>query len=182
MAVRGSDRDTIAAIATASGDGGVGIVRLSGKEAVVIAGKIFVSKNGQSIADQKGFTARYGHVLSEGKTLDEAILLVMRAPKSYTTEDVAEIQVHGGSVILQEVLALAIRQGALKLVTPAKDGGGEDRLYDLARDPGEKSNVIGEAEHAGALKRLRTIATHYRAEALREAPGTATDEGPTRNK
>lgn len=119
MALRESDRDTIAAIATASGDGGVGIVRLSGKEAITIAGKIFISKNSQNAEDQKGFTARYGRVVSEGKILDEAILLVMRAPKSYTAEDVAEIQVHGGSVVLQEVLALAIRQGA-RLAQPGE--------------------------------------------------------------
>ncbi len=118
MTRRESDQDTIAAIATAVGEGGVGIVRLSGRESLAIAEKIFVSGSKKLVADQKGFTAQYGHVIAKSSVLggsriiDEAILLVMRAPKSYTAQDVVEIQVHGGSIVLQEVLALAVQEGA----------------------------------------------------------------------
>ena len=118
MAPRESDQDTIAAIATPPGEGGIGIVRLSGKEAITIAGRMFRAKNGGAVSDQKSFTARYGQVISPGtaagnwRVVDEVVLLVMRSPNTYTTQDMVEIQTHGGTAVLREVLALAIRHGA----------------------------------------------------------------------
>ena len=111
-----SSEDTIAAIATPLGEGGIGIVRLSGKEALAVAERFFEAKRKTRVRDQKSFTVRYGRVvLREGKdekTVDEALLTVMRAPKSYTGEDVVELSVHGGQAVLREVLRLAVEAGA----------------------------------------------------------------------
>ena len=108
--------DTISAIATPLGQGGIGIVRLSGPEALAVADKIFISHSEKSVLSQKNFTARYGRVFfhedPQKKVLDEALLLVMRAPRSYTGEDVVEIQTHGGPAVLRAVLDLTIRAGA----------------------------------------------------------------------
>ena len=115
--------DTIVAIATPLGEGGIGIVRLSGKESLHIAERIFEAKRKNEIRNQKSFTVRYGHVVARNgliKTIvDEALLTVMRSPKSYTGEDVAEISVHGGQAVLQEVLRLAVEAGA-RLAEPGE--------------------------------------------------------------
>ena len=99
------------------GEGGIGVIRISGSEAIVIADRIFESKKGIPVSDQKSFTAQYGHIISKGpdgrkKVIDEVLLLVMRAPKSFTCEDVAEISAHGGHATLRAILQLAIRAGA----------------------------------------------------------------------
>lgn len=116
MSLQESPRDTIAAISTAPGEGGIGIIRLSGKEAVRIADSFFRSGSGKKIADQKSFTAQYGHILDlsgkDPRQIDEVLVLLMRAPKSYTCEDVVEIQAHGGFSVLQEILGLALKSGA----------------------------------------------------------------------
>lgn len=113
FSLKESDRDTIAAIATAIGEGGIGIVRLSGPQSIAIADKIFESKARQSVLKQKSFTAQYGWVRTKsGEIIDEVILLLMRAPKSYTCEDVVEISAHGGAATLQAILARTIECGA----------------------------------------------------------------------
>lgn len=105
--------ETIVAVSTSPGEGGIGIVRLSGERALVVVERIFKAVNGKSVASQKNFTARYGHAVDDsGKTVDEALLLVMRGPKSYTGEDVAEISVHGGQAVLQSVVRSALGAGA----------------------------------------------------------------------
>ena len=112
--------ETIAAISTCPGEGGIGIVRLSGEKALAAAERIFKAANGKSIASQKSFTARFGRVAdASGKTVDEAILLVMRGPKSYTGEDVAEISTHGGQAVLQSVLRLSLGEG-VRLAEPGE--------------------------------------------------------------
>lgn len=106
---------TIAAIATPPGDGGVAIIRISGPEALKIADSLFSG----SIENLKSHTAAYGKVFSlKGEVLDEVLLLPMRAPRSFTGEDVVEIHCHGGRLITQRVLARAIEAGA----EPAKPG------------------------------------------------------------
>lgn len=107
--------DTIAAIATSFGDAGIGIVRLSGKDALAIADKIFISNDGQRAAQFKTYTLHYGHIFDPGKSnskyIDEVLLTVMRAPKSFTKEDVVEINCHGGIIALRAVLELVLANG-----------------------------------------------------------------------
>ncbi|HTL71184.1 MAG TPA: tRNA uridine-5-carboxymethylaminomethyl(34) synthesis GTPase MnmE [Candidatus Eisenbacteria bacterium] len=113
MASRLFDDDTIAAVATPPGEGGIGTIRLSGREALRIADAAFRSRSGKPVAEQKHFTARVGRLLSaDGVRLDEALVLVMRAPKSYTREDVVELSVHGGPAVLAETLARVLALGA----------------------------------------------------------------------
>jgi len=110
------DNDTIAAIATPCGSGGIGVLRVSGKEALRIADRIFESKKKISVLEQKGFTVQYGHVISKenahAQIVDEVLLLVMRAPKSYTCEDMVEISAHGGPAVMQAILQLLLKAGA----------------------------------------------------------------------
>ncbi len=108
--------DTIAAIATSIGDSGIGIVRISGKNALEIADKIFVSKNNRKPSDFKTYTIHYGHILDpfnrQTGAIDEVILTVMRGPKSYTKEDIVEINCHGGIIVLRRILDLVLENGA----------------------------------------------------------------------
>lgn len=108
---------TIAAISTAVGKGGIGIVRISGPMAYEILSKCFVSTKAE-----QGFVSHYayfGSIVSEGKTLDRVIAIYMKAPHSYTGEDIAELQCHGGEKNMQAVLSLVLRQGAV-LATPGE--------------------------------------------------------------
>lgn len=103
--------DTIAAIATASLTGGVSILRISGEEAIAASDRILQLKN-KTLAECQSHTVHYGFVVNEKlQRLDEVIVLLMRAPNSYTREDVVEIQCHGGALICQEILDLILRQG-----------------------------------------------------------------------
>jgi len=104
--------DTISAIATASGIAAVGIVRISGPQSFEIAAKIFKSNKGKDILNLKAGRAIYGRVIDDDELIDEAILLSFRAPNSYTTQDIVEIQTHGGPAILKKVLELSIKHGA----------------------------------------------------------------------
>lgn len=105
--------DTIVAISTPIGEGGIGIVRLSGPASLKIADKIFISKDGVRPSRFKSYTMHYGHVVGEGqKVIDEVILTVMKAPKSYTKEDIVEINCHGGIQAMKHVLELAVETGA----------------------------------------------------------------------
>lgn len=103
---------TIAAVATAQGLGGIGIIRVSGEQAYEICAKVFKAADGSDIKTAKGYTAKYGHMYYEGNIVDEAIALFFRAPRSYTGEDVVELQCHGGSYVLSLVLRAVIEAGA----------------------------------------------------------------------
>ncbi|MEG0852600.1 MAG: tRNA uridine-5-carboxymethylaminomethyl(34) synthesis GTPase MnmE [Angelakisella sp.] len=105
-----TENRTIAAIATGCG-GGIGVVRLSGKDAISITDSIFSGK--KSPLDMKGYTGALGRVHDSKGELDEAVLFVYRAPHSYTGEDTCELSCHGGSFILEKVLAAAIEAGAV---------------------------------------------------------------------
>ena len=108
-----SYQDTIAAIATAPGAAGIGIIRVSGAEALAVADRVFAAASGTPLAKTPGGRAVYGHIVGEhAETIDEAIALVMRAPHSYTREDVVELQCHGGSTVLRRVLGLVLAHGA----------------------------------------------------------------------
>lgn len=105
--------DTIAAISTPRGEGGIGIVRISGNEALDILAKIFVPKNLKEINELKNFSINYGHLYEEdGKLLDESLVSIMKGPRTYTKEDIVEINCHGGYLITEKVLELVLRYGA----------------------------------------------------------------------
>lgn len=101
-------QDTIAAISTPSGSGAIGVIRLSGPEAITISEAVF-SRN---LTQAKGHTLHYGNIIREGVILDEAVAAVFKAPRSYTREDVVEFSCHGSSYILREVLTLLVEKGA----------------------------------------------------------------------
>lgn len=109
---------TIAAIATAQAAGGIGIVRISGEDALPIADKVFKASNGLVLSQSEGYRAYHGKVWDEGTPVDEAVCLVFRAPHSYTGEDVAEISCHGGLFIMRRVLQAVLSAGA----SPAQAG------------------------------------------------------------
>lgn len=102
----------IAAISTAQGQGGIGVIRISGEEAVTVADRVFVCASGKRLADLKGYNAAFGYVEKNGEKIDEAIALVFLAPHSYTGENVVEISCHGGLFITKEVLRTVIEAGA----------------------------------------------------------------------
>ena len=104
---------TIAAIASASGEGALGVIRISGEKAIEIADSVFYSVSGKSLKELKGYTAAYGEIKDEETRLDDAVALVFKAPHSYTGEDVVEISVHGGSVMLRSILRLILSRGAV---------------------------------------------------------------------
>ncbi|MCM8796852.1 MAG: tRNA uridine-5-carboxymethylaminomethyl(34) synthesis GTPase MnmE [Candidatus Omnitrophica bacterium] len=114
--------DTIAAIATSIGESGIGIVRISGKDALAIADRIFLVKDKQKPSSFKTYTVHYGWIVEPGiktEIIDEVILTIMRSPKSYTKEDVVEINCHGGIAVQNKVLELVLKEGA-RLAQPGE--------------------------------------------------------------
>ena len=112
--------ETIAAISTAYGSAGVGIIRISGDDAATIADKAFKSKSGKKISEQATYRIIYGHILNEEKQfVDEALALTMWAPGSFTGEDVVELQCHGGITVLKKVLEIVLKAGA-RLAEPGE--------------------------------------------------------------
>lgn len=105
--------DTIAAISTPIGVGGIGIIRVSGKDAISIVDKIFKAAHKKSLKDISSHTITYGHIVSQsGKVLDEVLIMLMKGPKTFTREDVIEINCHGGPIPLNSVLMEVINAGA----------------------------------------------------------------------
>jgi len=113
--------DTIAAISTPLGEGGIGIVRLSGKDAIPIAEKLFHSPKGKNLSETPSHRILYGFIKnpSTDDTVDEVLVSVMRSPNTYTREDIVEINCHGGILPLRKVLELVIKQGA-RLAEPGE--------------------------------------------------------------
>lgn len=103
---------TIAAISTANGVGGLGVIRISGENAIETADKIFRSVSDKRLCDMKGYTAGYGKIYDKDELIDEAVALVFRAPHSYTGEDVVEISCHGGLYVTKRVLRAILKNGA----------------------------------------------------------------------
>ena len=104
---------TIAAISTPQAAGGIGIVRLSGDDAIAIADKLFRPTGPTPLRDLDGYRAAHGRVAFGGADIDECVALVFRAPKSYTGENVVELSCHGGLFVLQQVLRAALASGAV---------------------------------------------------------------------
>lgn len=106
-------KDTIAAISSAAGNSGIGIIRVSGDEAIEVVDKIFRPANkNKKLANVESHTVHYGHIMDGDKTLDQVLVIVMKNPHSYTGEDTVEIDCHGGMLILKKVLELVLKNGA----------------------------------------------------------------------
>lgn len=116
---------TIAAISTAQGEGGIGVIRISGENALEIADRIFKGINNRKITEMKGYTASYGKICHNGEKIDEAVALVFRAPHSYTGENVVELSCHGGIYLTKQVLRAALSAGAV----PAQAGEFTKRAF-----------------------------------------------------
>ncbi|MBQ6708900.1 MAG: tRNA uridine-5-carboxymethylaminomethyl(34) synthesis GTPase MnmE [Clostridia bacterium] len=120
-----NNNKTIAAVATPMSAGGIGIIRISGSDAINVADRVFKAKSTKSLSALSGYSAAYGKVYDEDKVIDEAIALVFRAPKSYTGEDVVEISCHGGLFVTQRVLRTVLKNGA----QPAEAGEFTKRAF-----------------------------------------------------
>ena len=119
------DNKTIAAISTAQGEGGVGVIRISGCDSSMIADRVFKNINSKKLVDMKGYTAAYGKIIYNNEELDEAVALVFKAPHSYTGEDVVELSCHGGVYITKQVLRAVLDAGA----APAEAGEFTKRAF-----------------------------------------------------
>ncbi|GAA0771264.1 tRNA uridine-5-carboxymethylaminomethyl(34) synthesis GTPase MnmE [Clostridium subterminale] len=114
------DFDTIGAISTSIGEGGIAIVRISGDKAKDVVEKIFQAKNGRLIKDMKSYTMKYGYIIDENNNhIDEVIVSFMKGPRSFTAEDTIEINCHGGVVATNKVLEQVIKQG-VRLAEPGE--------------------------------------------------------------
>lgn len=116
---------TIAAISTPQNTGGIGVIRVSGDDAIEICTKIFSPVGKKQLTELKGYNAAYGHIVYEGEKVDECVALVFRAPKSYTGENVVELSCHGGLFVLKRVLRAVLDAGA----QPAKAGEFTKRAF-----------------------------------------------------
>ena len=118
--------DTIAAIATPGSGSGIGVIRISGENAIEVADKIFQPKNkNKRLPEQPTYTIHYGNIVDGDELLDEVIVLLMRGPHSYTAEDTVEIDCHGGTFVMRKILELVIRNGA----RPAEPGEFTKRAF-----------------------------------------------------
>ncbi len=151
-------KETIAAISTGMSNSGIGIVRMSGAEAIAVADKVFVPRgNGGTLAAAKSHTVHYGNMVFEGKTIDEVLVIVMKAPHSYTREDVVEVNCHGGVYVMRKILNALIKSGA----RPAEPGEFTKRAFlngriDLAQAEAVIDVINSKNQHAlnSSLKKL----------------------------
>lgn len=118
--------DTIAAIATAMTNSGIGIVRISGEESFEVIDRIYQSKKGnKKLSQEKSHTIHYGYICDGDKIIDEVMVLIMKAPNSYTTENTVEIDCHGGTLVMKRILETVIKYGA----RPAEPGEFTKRAF-----------------------------------------------------
>ncbi|MGQ9497024.1 MAG: tRNA uridine-5-carboxymethylaminomethyl(34) synthesis GTPase MnmE [Desulfotomaculales bacterium] len=172
--------DTIAAIATPPGEGGIGIIRVSGPEALEIANRVFRAARARDWAHGPGYRMYYGHVVdaASGEIIDEALLSVMRAPHSYTREDVVEINAHGGWMAVSRVLHAVLKAGA-RLAGPGEftrrafvngriDLTQAEAVLDIIRSRTRESMDVAVAQLRGVLgagvRRLREELVRVQAE------------------
>lgn len=160
------DIDTIAAISTPLGEGAIAIVRLSGPDAVSIADRVFHSPNGKKLADVPTHTIHYGqlHDPQTGNVVEEVMVSVMRAPKTFTREDVVEINCHGGLVSVNRVLQLVLNSGA-RMAEPGEftkraflngriDLSQAEAVMDLIRAKTDKAMNVALNQMEGRLSKL----------------------------
>lgn len=158
------ETDTIAAIATPPGEGGVGIVRLSGPEVWRIADEIFMALDKAPVSGREHGTFAYGKVIeADGGEIDTGLALIMRAPKSYTCEDVVEIQGHGGAVGMRRILRRALEAGA-RMAEPGEftkraflngriDLVQAEGIFDLIRARSDRAALAAMEQMEGRLSR-----------------------------
>lgn len=162
------DEDTIAAISTPLGEGGIGIVRMSGSDSILIAEKIFSSPAGKLLRDQGSYRMCYGYVKDAltGTKIDEVLIAVMRSPHSYTREDIVEINCHGGTFALRKTLEAVLRAGA-RLAEPGEftkraflngriDLSQAEAVLDLIRSKTEESGRIALEQLQGGFSKKIT--------------------------
>ncbi|MFR0821768.1 MAG: tRNA uridine-5-carboxymethylaminomethyl(34) synthesis GTPase MnmE, partial [Lactococcus lactis] len=153
--------DTIAAISTPLGEGAIAIVRLSGTDALKIAQSVYKGKNLTQVASH---TINYGHIFEEKRLVDEVMVSVMRAPKTFTREDIVEINTHGGIAVTQEILQLLLRHGA-RLAEPGEftkraflngriDLAQAESVMDLIRAKTDKAANIAVKQLDGSLSKM----------------------------
>lgn len=158
--------DTIAAISTPMGEGAIAIVRLSGDEAVQIADRVFHSPNGKQLMEEKSHTIHYGHLIDprSKETVEEVMVSLMKAPKTFTREDVVEINCHGGLVAVNRVLALLLKEGA-RLAEPGEftkraflngriDLSQSEAVMDLIRAKTDRAMNVALGQMEGKLSKL----------------------------
>ena len=116
---------TIAAVATPLSAGGIGVIRISGEDAIEIADKVVKTTSGKPLSSLKGYTAAHGKVYLQNEAIDECVALVFRAPRSYTGENTVEISCHGGVLVTKQVLRAVLENGAL----PAEPGEFTKRAF-----------------------------------------------------
>ncbi|MER1987763.1 MAG: tRNA uridine-5-carboxymethylaminomethyl(34) synthesis GTPase MnmE [Solibacillus sp.] len=158
--------DTIAAISTPMGEGAIAIVRLSGDDAVAIADKIFKSPSGKKLTEVNTHTIHYGHLIdpTTNEVVEEVMLSLMRGPKTFTREDVIEINCHGGIVSVNRVLQLVLRSGAV-LAEPGEftkraflngriDLSQAEAVMDLIRAKTDRAMNVALGQMDGKLSRL----------------------------
>ena len=145
------ENKTVAAVATPNSAGGIGIVRISGADALKIADSVFRAASGKSLCSSEGYRAHYGTITDSDESIDEGIALVFRAPKSYTGEDVVELSCHGGLYVTKRTLRAVLRAGAL----PAPAGEFTKRAFlngriDLAEAESVMALIGAQGEQAAA--------------------------------
>jgi tRNA modification GTPase len=162
--------DTIAAVSTAPGEGGIGIVRISGQDSLNILNRVFISKSKKNTMEFSSYTLRYGHIIDhdDNSIIDEVLVSYMKSPNTYTREDVVEINCHGGTIPVRRTLELVLKQGA-RLAEPGEftkraflngrlDLAQAEAVIDMIRSKTEMSMEAALKQLEGKLsKRLGSI-------------------------
>jgi len=142
---------TVAAVSTARGKGGIAVIRISGENAVSVASAVFRPKNGVSLADTRSGRAVFGEIIYENQVIDEGIAVIFRAPKSFTGEDVAEISCHGGILLTETVLRSVFAAGAF----PAGPGEFTKRAFLNGKMSLSEAEAVAELIDADTSEKLR---------------------------
>lgn len=160
--------DTIVAIATAPGEGGIGILRISGEKSLVIAESIFKSVSGKKIDEYDNRTLIYGNIVDDGKIIDEVLIAYMKGPKSYTAEDVIEINCHGGFISVKKILELILSKD-VRLAEPGEftkraflngriDLSQAEAVIDVINAKTSKSHEVAQEQLEGTLSiKIRSL-------------------------
>ncbi|WP_219839108.1 tRNA uridine-5-carboxymethylaminomethyl(34) synthesis GTPase MnmE [Paenibacillus sp. R14(2021)] len=164
-------KDTIAAISTAVGEGGIAIIRVSGPEAVAVCAGYFRSKT--DITEVDSHTIHYGHIVdpANGETIEEILLTIMRGPRSFTAEDVVELSTHGGVIAVKRVLELLLRAGEIRLAEPGEftkraflngriDLTQAEAVIDLIRSKSDRAFSVALKQAEGTLSKKVKVLRH----------------------